>query len=106
MRTIIIILLLCSAAYAVNLEATGYDYIEYTHSEKTELVASLYKILKIDKYTIENGVNALDGLYYTYYQEVRSSKNKDEAVNAVFSRPVMNVIADILNNKQPGGGVK
>lgn len=86
----------------VNVEATGYDWMEYTPQQKTELVSTLYKIFKIDttkpERKIENGVIALDGLYYIYYHEIEDSdsKDKESAIEAVFERPVMQILADIL----------
>jgi len=85
------------AAARVNIDANGFDWIEYTTPEKAELVATIYKVLKVDKFTIENGINGLDGLYYTYYREVKDSHNKEEAIKTVFSRPIMEIAAEILN---------
>ena len=100
---VIIILLIASTLFAqVNVETTGYDWIEYTPQQKTELVLTVYKIFKLDTtkpdHKIDNGVNALDGLYYIYYHEMEDSdsKHKEEAVKRVFSRPVMEILAEVI----------
>ena len=99
----IIIFLICTLLLVLplfaqpNLEATGYDWIEYTPAQKQELVKTLYHILKIDG-KVENGVIALDGLYYIYYKEIEADA-EHENLDVVFSASVMRVLADIITCK-------
>ncbi len=79
---------------------TGYDYVLMNNNQKTELVATLYKILKVDK-APEDGVVGLDGLYFIYSKEVEGSKNYDSAIMAVFNRPVMQILAELLTMEAP-----
>ncbi|MCM8760943.1 MAG: hypothetical protein NC938_07530 [Candidatus Omnitrophica bacterium] len=91
------ILSAASSFAQVNLEATGYDWIEYTPQQKQDLVKTLYHILKIDG-DIANGVTALDGLYYIYYQEVKKHPDP-KAIDVVFSATVMEILVDIVTFK-------
>ena len=96
---VIISLLTTSPLFAqVNLEATGYDYVEFSPQQKTEFVDTLFTVLKVDrdKYTIENGVVSLDALYYIYYHEVVNSSTSERAIETVFSKYVFEVFAEIM----------
>ena len=97
-KVVLILLLLCSTAYAEpNLLATGYDYVLMNDGQKTELISTLYKILKVDK-APEDGVVALDGFYYIYSNEV---KNKEASIKVVFDRPVMSILAELHTMEDP-----
>ena len=110
MRLIIVFLtiFLTLPAFAkVNPYADGYEYVTMSAGQKTELVDTLYMILKIDKSDpknkVENGVNALDGLYFIYFNEMKDKPNAERAIQNVFGKPVMAVLAEIFT--QPDGGV-
>ena len=97
---VISILFITIPAYAVDRMATGYDYVLMNDDQKTELVNTLYTILKVDKNVKapEGAVVALDGFYQIYSNEV---ENKEAAIKAVFNRPVMAILAELLTMEAP-----
>ncbi len=104
MKTLIIFLLLCSTAYAADLMATGYDYVLMSDNQKTELVDEIYKVFQRNLKAPEDMVVALDGLYYMYSHEIEDDpkiKDKRHAIQAVFSKPVMEIMADLMTMKPP-----
>ena len=73
--------------------------MQYSEEQKLELARTLYYIFKVDKtnpeYRVENGVAALDHLYYFYYKESEADpKHKD--INTILSAPVWKFLSDIL----------
>lgn len=101
---IITILFVAVPAYAVDLMATGYDYVLMNYDQKTELVSTLYKVLQRDMKDPENTVVALDGLYYMYSHEIEDDskiKDKQHAIEAVFRKPVMEIMAELMTMKPP-----
>lgn len=83
--------------------ANGYDYVLMSDNQKTELVSNIYKIFQRNE-TPEDTVVALDGLYYMYENEVKTDpkiKDKQYAIEAVFSKPVMEIISELMTMKPP-----
>lgn len=103
MPILLILVLACSIAYAepVNLMANGYDYVLMNDNQRIELIDKLLMIFKQDRAKTKNTIIALDGLYYIYAHEVEDSENKGKAIEAVFSRPVMSVLAELLTMPPP-----
>ena len=94
----IAILLLATPVFAqVNVEATGYDWVEYSQPQKVELVDMLYAILKVDKNLnpVDGGVLALEGFYKIVYKQIEANPQYKD-VDVVFSAMVMRTLADII----------
>lgn len=102
---IIIILFIAISAYAEpNLMANGYDYVLMSDNQKTELVDKIYKIFQRNNEVPEDTVVALDGLYYMYENEIKTDpkiKDKQHAIEAVFRKPVMEIMAELMTMKPP-----
>ena len=102
---IIAILFMAFPTFAqVNVEATGYDWVQMEDAQKTELVKTLYYILKIDtdKYPVEGGVLSINGLYWIWIRnhaeeaaKLPSGKNP-EGFEEFFGEYVFMHLAEML----------
>lgn len=84
-------LLLSSPAYAVDLMATGDDYILMSDNQKTELVTALYKIFREENKAPEDGVVSLNYMYSVYQKDPLASDSQ-----VILKAPVMDMLANIM----------
>ena len=56
---------------SVDVEATGYDWLNYTDRQKQTLIYMIFDMLEVDMevYGVEDGVKALNKFYYSLYKE-------------------------------------
>jgi len=102
------ILILCVFSVFVSAEvnpyATGHEWMQYSQKQKTELIDTLYYILKVDrvKYPAKNGIVALDVMYSSFFKQAQklNDARTTEAVRLLLDMPCIKVLADILASKE------
>jgi len=106
-RLLIVIAILFAASSAfsqVNVEATGYDWVQMEDAQKTELIKTLYYIFKIDtdKYPVEGGVQSMNGLYWIWIKDHAEEAKKlppgksPEGFEEFFGEYVFMHLAEVL----------
>lgn len=85
-----------------NVNATGFEWVEYTPAQKTELMDRFFHILKVnrEKYAVDGGVRALDKFYAAIDQEAVDIKKAEERAR-IFSAPCITIFVDIITYDQP-----
>ncbi|MFH1790754.1 MAG: hypothetical protein ABH885_02080 [Candidatus Omnitrophota bacterium] len=87
-----------TASAEVDLEANGFDWLNYSLNQKGEFVNAVFDINGIDKtkYSVKNGVEALDKFYYTIYKD--GPKNAD--VTRFLEMKSVRILTDLINYKE------
>ena len=90
------ILLVSVSCYAnVNLETTGYDWLNFSWQEKTMFVEAVFNILeqKPSRNDLKKGIHVLDLFYYDSYK----NGPKDKNTPLILEKPTIHVLIKMLN---------
>lgn len=94
---VMLAMMITTFVYAeADLGATGYNWLDYSQSDRQALVLLMYDALDIEGTArVENGVNLLNG----FYTQVETKYAENEAEKDRYLKiPCVNILVTILQN--------
>jgi len=92
-----IFMCMCVLTFAdVTLEATGYDWVQYSRNEKELLVDIIYKHLNVDtkQYSVNKGMATLNSFFSPYNKD----GTPNEARNFFLNMKCVDLIHYMITN--------